>query len=134
MKDENQALESVKDLKKMHLAVVGVSQDPQKYGHRIFLDLFTSGYHVVGVHPEGGVVANQKLCTALRQITPLPDMVITVVPPQATKQIVAECLRLGIPRIWMQPGSESAEAIEAAEKAGIEVVSQACFMKNQALW
>jgi len=134
MKDENQTLFSRDNFQDRRIAVVGVSQNPDKNGHRIFVDLLEADYDVVGVHPEAGIVEGQKLWPSLYPITPRPDLVITVVPPSVTERVVQNCIQLGIKQIWMQPGSESTVAIETAQKAGLEVISQACFMKYQALW
>ena len=46
-----------------------------------------------------------------------------VVPPAVTEAAVAECARLGITQVWMQPGAESAAAIAACRENGIAVVS-----------
>ena len=56
------------------VAVVGVSTDPQKYGHRIFTDLIDSGYSVVGINPRGGVVAGQTLWPSLQAVPDKPDL------------------------------------------------------------
>ena len=49
-------------------AVVGVSHDPLKFGHRVFLALLESGYQVQGVNPKGGVVAGHELFSALADL------------------------------------------------------------------
>jgi predicted CoA-binding protein len=120
--------------KKTPLAVVGVSRDPAKYGHRIFTDLLHAHYTVFGVHPQGGVVAGQKLFPTLADLPVVPELVITVVPPASTEQIVQACIDRDVPAIWMQPGSESDPAIQRAQKAGLQVISQACFMHVHQLW
>lgn len=116
------------------IAVVGVSHDPQKYGHRIFTDLIQTGYQVWGINPQGGKVAQQALYPSLKDLPLKPDLVLTVVPPPVTLQVVRQCLELDIPAIWMQPGSESAEAIELAQNNNILVTAQACLMRQQGVW
>lgn len=114
------------------VAVVGVSDDARKYGHRIFFDLLNAGYRVYAVHPEGGGVDGHKRYADLASVPVLPDVVSTVVPPAATEQIVKQCVELGISKVWMQPGSESAAAIEECERAGIEVLHGVCIMAERA--
>jgi hypothetical protein len=115
------------------IAVVGVSEDASKYGHRIFRDMLRFGYPVKGVNPKGGFVLGQNIYKSLSELEKKPDMVITVVPPAATLQLVEECNKLGIKNIWMQPGSESGAALEKAKTYGIKTVS-ACFMAVKGLW
>ena len=49
-------------------------------------------------------------------------------PPAVTEQIVREAHRLGIKKIWMQPGAESEEAIKFCEEHGIYVFHGLCVM------
>ncbi len=116
------------------IAVVGVSSDPSKYGHRVFRDLLVAGYPVFAVNPKGGTIEHQIVYPNLAALPTIPQVVITVVKPEVTESIVEECHKLGIKEIWMQPGSESAAAIQHATTLGIKVTSNACFMKHQGVW
>ncbi len=120
--------------KDKQIAVVGVSTDSNKYGYKVFKDLFESGYAVSGVNINGGMSLGQTLYKTLSELKTVPDVVITVVPPAATEQIVEECNKLGIKEIWMQPGSESQTAIDKAKSYGMKVTARACFMHNQKIW
>lgn len=115
------------------IAVVGVSDDASKYGHKIFRDLLNAGYPVKGVNPKGGFVLGQQLYKSLSEMEKRPDLVITVVPPAATEKIVEECNALGIKQLWLQPGSESDAALEKAKAYGIKTTS-ACFMVAKGVW
>ena len=115
-------------------AVVGVSQDPRKYGHRVFLSLLEAGYCVTGVNPKGGEVAGRAVFASLADLAEIPDVVVTVVPPAVTEQIVASCSELGIRHIWMQPGSESDAAINEARRHGMTVVANECAMVRRKQW
>lgn len=59
------------------------------------------------------------------------DVVDIVVPPHITEQIVKECKQIGITKVWMQPGSESEEAIIFCKDNGIEVVYDNCIMAQR---
>lgn len=115
------------------IAVVGVSGDASKYGHKIFRDLLNSGYPVKGVNPKGGFVLGSNIYKSLSELEKRPDLVITVVPPSVTEQVVEECNALGVKTVWMQPGSESRAAIEKAGTYGIKTIA-ACFMVVKGVW
>jgi len=51
-----------------------------------------------------------------------------VVPPEVTEMVLTEVKMLGIKKVWMQPGSESAHAIAYCKANGIECVHDACIM------
>lgn len=124
----------MKDIQDKVIAVLGVSRDPGKYGYRIFRELLDHGYAVHGVNPAGGEVLGKKLATSLEAVTPVPELVVTVVPPAATEAAVETCRRLGIREIWMQPGSESEAAITQAKGYGMSVTHHACLMTTVGMW
>lgn len=124
----------MKELKEKEIAVVGVSNKEDKFGFKIFRDLLNSSFKVKGINPANGEILGKKIYRSLKELESIPDLVITVVPAQVTERIVEECKELGVKEIWMQPGSESEDAIKRAKNYGISVVYQACFMKQNGLW
>lgn len=116
-------------LRKEHVfAVVGVSSNPKKYGHQVYKDLKVAGYTVYPVNPHITDVLGDRCYHSLGELPEKPDVVDTVVPPEVTEKIVAECKELGIERVWMQPGSESKKAIDFCSRNGIKVVHDVCVM------
>lgn len=109
-------------------AVVGVSRNPAKYGHQVYKDLKGAGYTVYPVNPTIKEVLGDRCYPSLRELPERPDVVDTVVPPDVTERIVAECKELGITRVWMQPGSESGAAIEFCRENKIMVVHGLCVI------
>jgi predicted CoA-binding protein len=57
-----------------------------------------------------------------------PDVVDVVVPPKVTEAVVKTCKKLGITKVWMQPGSESEVALNFCKENGINVVYGVCVM------
>ena len=115
-------------------AVVGASLSPEKYGHQIFRNLRAAGYIVYGVNPGGGEIEGQRLYPSLADLPEKPAVVDIVVPPKVAGEIVRQCAELGLGRVWMQPGSESEEAIRFCQEKGIEVVHGACAMIRKREW
>jgi len=109
-------------------AVVGASRDPQKYGHQVYRDLKDAGYKVYPVNPNAQEVLGDKCYPSLKELPEKPDVVVTVVPPQVTEQIVKACKELGIRKVWMQPGSESEDAVRYCKENDLEVVYNVCIM------
>jgi uncharacterized protein len=119
--------------KSTRLAIVGVSQQPEKYGYRIFNDLLKHAYSVEGINPKGGNILSKKLYTSLTDLPTRPELVIIVVPPQIGLSVLKECATLGIHDVWMQPGAESSDAVSLAEELGIQLTT-ACFMSGESIW
>jgi len=115
------------DLKNKAIAVIGVSNNEDKYGFKVFKDLITKNLRVYGINPNADFVLNRKIYKKISEIPEKIDIVVTVVPPKITESVVYECKNLGINEIWMQPGSESEEAIRKAENFGMKVIHHACM-------
>ena len=124
---ERGLIESFLDRKNV-FAVVGVSRNPEKFGHRVFLDLTDAGYTVFPVNPGLDEVLGVKCYRSLDQLPRLPDVVDIVVPPSVTEEVLKDCLRLGIRKVWLQPGSESERALAFCRENGIEVLHGVCVM------
>lgn len=124
----------MKDIKEKLIVVAGVSSKEEKYGFKIFKGLIEAGFNVCGMNPADGEVLGRKIFRSLREFKTIPDLIITVVPPAVTENIVEECGKIGIKEIWMQPGSESETAIEKAKEYGMAVASNACFMVKHGIW
>ncbi len=118
-----------KFLKKSNIfAVVGASRDPKKYGYQVYKDLREAGYEVYPVNPNTDKILGDKCYPDLGDLPTRPDVVDVVVPPKITEEIVKTCKKLGITKVWMQPGSESKTAIKFCDENGIDVVHGACVM------
>jgi len=118
--------------KKNVFAVVGASRDAQKYGYQVYKDLKNAGYEVYPINPNADEILGDKCYPSLENLSKKPDVVDVVVPPKVTEQIVETCKKLGITKVWMQPGSESETAIKFCEENGIDAVYGVCVMIERA--
>jgi predicted CoA-binding protein len=115
-------------------AVVGASRDRTKFGNRVFRSLRQAGYIVYPVNPRGGEVEGVEVYPALALLPQPPDVIDLVVPPAVTEQVVQQAHRLGLTRVWMQPGAESEAAIAYCQQHGMQVVYDACAMVHKRQW
>ena len=112
-------------------AIVGASNNKEKYGYKVTLSLKELGLEVIPINPhEKNILdldAYSTLTDAINDGHDI-DIVVFVVPPKVTEKIIREVYELGILRVWMQPGSESKEAIKFCKDNEIEVTYNACIM------
>ena len=104
-------------------AVVGASTDRQKFGNKVLRCYMDNGYTVYPINPKAAEVEG---LTAYKSLADLPEPVhgISIVtPPAVTEQVVSEAASLGIAHIWMQPGAQSAAAIDECATQGISVIA-----------
>ncbi len=112
------------------IGVVGATTNPEKWGYKVFMHLVNQGLDVVPINPKYEEIEGNECFPDVESVVGGLDMVVTVVPPEVTEQIVQECFEAGIKKVWMQPGSESEEAIDFCKENGIEVVHDACMVQD----
>ncbi|MCC7130248.1 MAG: CoA-binding protein [Anaerolineae bacterium] len=120
------------------IAVVGVSDQREtgcNLGYRKFKE---AGYQVSAVNPRLSTFEGDPCYPDLQSIPKKPDAVFILANPKVTEQIVAQCVDLGITRVWMhclmgtKPGlaqgmtSVSPEAVRMCRANGITVIPGAC--------
>lgn len=115
-------------------AVVGASQDPAKFGNRVFHSLRDVGYIVYPVNSKGGELDGSAVYPTLADLPEPPEVIDLVVPPPVTEKVVKEAHELGLTRVWMQPGAESQAAIDYCHEHGMQVIHHACAMVHKRRW
>ena len=111
-------------------AVVGASENTEKYGNQIFKNLKDRGYEVYPVNPKMKEIEGLVSYPNLADIPVKVDVVDFVVPPVVTEEVLKQCKELGLKRIWLQPGSESEKAIAYCTNNSMKVVHSVCVMMN----
>ncbi|MFH1174938.1 MAG: CoA-binding protein [archaeon] len=114
----------------MIIAVVGASNNQEKYGSKVLRYLHGRGEHVIPINPHEKMIDGLQAYPCLSQ-APLPELVVFVVLPSVTEQVLEEVQQLGIKNAWMQPGSESEKAIAFCKQHGISCTHHACIMLAQ---
>ncbi|MBK6940336.1 MAG: CoA-binding protein [Planctomycetes bacterium] len=104
-------------------AVVGASTDRSKYGNKVLRCYQQNKRAVTPVHPKEGTIEGLACVPDLASVAPRPHGVSIITPPVVTEKVVQQAIALGIRHLWMQPGAESAAAIDAARAAGIDVIA-----------
>ena len=117
-------------MEQKRFAVIGASDNPEKYGNRIVKNLKARGYEVYPVNPRLKEVEGLACFSSLADIPCQVDVVDFVVPPAVTEDILKQCVELGLTRIWLQPGSESEAAIEYCRENNLHVVYNVCVMMS----
>jgi predicted CoA-binding protein len=108
-------------------AVVGATNNKEKFGYKIFKVMLEAGIKVYPINTGISEILGQKCYPTLKDLPIKPDAVDIVVPPKVGEQIVRECAELGIQNVWLQPGANAPQVIQAAKELGLIVVD-ACIM------
>lgn len=104
-------------------AVVGASRNRDKYGNKVLRCYQQHGREVYAVNPSASEIEG---ATCFASVSALPADVVAlsiITPPPVTERVVREAAARGIKKLWMQPGAESAQAIELAQELGLSVIA-----------
>jgi predicted CoA-binding protein len=115
-------------LQKKNWAVVGATNNTEKFGYKIFKALKAAGYTVYPVNPGVDAILGDKCYSALKDLPVVPEVVNVVVPPKVGEQIMHNCAELGIKNVWLQPGANAASVVRTAKDVGLTVVDQHCVL------
>lgn len=118
----------------MRIAVVGASNNPEKYGYRIVRHLLDEGHVVFPVNLREKVILGQPAYKHIKEIGQAVDIVDVVTPPIQTIKVVHQIQKYmpGV-WIWIQPGAESEEVIQHLEKHSKDfgkITYNACIMTS----
>lgn len=104
-------------------AVAGASANREKYGNMVVRCYQQQGKEVIPVHPLEKEIEGLACVTTVADLPSSVKSLSMITPPQVTEKIVAAAIAHGIENIWMQPGAESAAAVELCRVQGVNVIA-----------
>lgn len=120
------------------IAVVGLSANPARPSHDVAQSLQGFGYRIIPVTPAGGSILGEPSVPDLDHLQQAlgpgerVDIVDVFRRPEHVAAIVADCIRLGLPALWLQDGVIDNEAAARAQRAGIFTVMDRCLFRDRA--
>jgi uncharacterized protein len=112
------------------VAVVGISDKPDRPSHVVAKFLQERGFRVVPVNPMIREVLGEKAYGSLSEIPERIDLVDVFRRPDEVPPIAEEAVRIGARFFWMQEGVVSERACGILDAAGIPWVMDRCVKKE----
>ena len=110
------------------IAVVGLSDRPERDSHSIARFLQRAGYRVLPVNPNlRGPVLGERPYASLREIAEHVDIVNVFRRSEFVAGVVEDAVTIGADVIWTQSGVVDEAAARRAEAAGLGVVMDRCI-------
>lgn len=103
--------------------VAGASTNRDKYGNKVLRCYQHAGRKVIPINNRVDIIEG---LTCVKSVLDLPDSVCSlsiITPPKVTEQVVQQAITKGIKNIWMQPGAESASAVQMCRDHGINIIA-----------
>ena len=117
-------------LKAKHIAVVGLSPNPNRPSFQVASRLQSFGYRITPVRPKIEAVLGEKAYADLRQVPDSVDMVDVFRAPEYVPPIVDACIEFHVPVLWLQDGVINETEALRAQEAGITVVMNRCTYRD----
>jgi predicted CoA-binding protein len=120
------------------IAIVGLSADRTRPSHGVARALQRFGYRIIPVTPSAETILGEAAVPTLEQLPEVlapgerVDIVDVFRRPEHVAGIVADCIRLKLPALWLQEGVIDQAAAEHAVRAGIFTVMDRCVFKDRA--
>jgi predicted CoA-binding protein len=114
------------------VAVVGISDKPDRPSHGVAKYLQERGYRVIPVNPLLTEVLGEKAYKSLTEIPGRVDLVDVFRKSADVPEVAEEAVRIGARFFWMQEGVVSDRAREILDAAGIPWVMDRCVKKELA--
>jgi predicted CoA-binding protein len=132
MPARNASPDEVRDLlKDCHtIAVVGLSDKPERDSHYVAAYLKSQGYRIIPVNPALTEVLGETAYARLRDVPERIDLVDIFRKPEVVPEIVDEAIAVGAKAVWMQEGIVHNAAADKARAAGLRVVMNKCILKE----
>jgi hypothetical protein len=107
------------------VAVLGASADRNKFGNKAVRAFHAQRYVVYPVNPTETEIEGLRCYRNIAELPVRPQMVSLYLPPAVVLKLLPDIAAKGCDELWLNPGTESAEVLAAAERLGLNVV-QAC--------
>ena len=109
------------------IAVVGLSDKPERDSYRVATYLLEHGYTIIPVNPKIRQWKGIRAYASLKEIPEKIDIVEIFRRSEFVPAIVDEAIEVGAKVVWMQLGVINEEAAEKARRAGLRVIMDKCM-------
>ncbi|MCT4663500.1 MAG: CoA-binding protein [Tissierellales bacterium] len=107
-------------------AIVGVTENKERFGYKIWKLLRDRGYNVYGVNPKYSEIEGEKIYKTLADLPEKVEVVNVIVNPKISLLLLDEIEKQGIEYAWFQPGSLDEDVLDKAESTDLKFVYHEC--------
>ena len=119
--------------KSKRIAVVGLSDNPERTSYMVSKAMQDSGYEIIPVNPAVSEVLGVKAVKALKDIEGHVDIVNVFRRSEFLPEIAKEFAEIDADIFWAQLGVENEEAYNFLKEKGYTVIMNRCIKVEHAL-
>lgn len=110
------------------VAVIGASQNTQKYGFKVTKKLSDRGFDVFPVNLKEEEIYNLQAYKSILDIPVKIDLVSVVTPPEVSFMILDDIQKSNTKIVWFQPGAFDSKVILKTQGLGLTPINDACIL------
>ena len=107
------------------VAIIGASNNRNKFGNKAVRAFLQQGYEVFPVNPQEETIEGLRAFKSIAEVPVRPQMISVYLPPRILLKVLPDIAAKGCDELWLNPGTESDEVLAEAERLGLNVI-QAC--------
>jgi predicted CoA-binding protein len=105
------------------VAILGASQNREKYGNKSVRAHLDQGYEVYPINPNADEIEGLKAYPGLSDLpVQTLDRVSVYLPPAVGLNVLDDIKKLSPKEVWFNPGSESDEILDKAQELGLNII------------
>jgi uncharacterized protein len=120
-------------LKARRIAVVGLSNDPDRASYHVASYLQSVGKEILPVNPNHAEVLGQACYPTLKDVPGPIDLVDVFRRPEFVADVTRDAIAAGAKGVWLQSGITSDAAQRLAREANIDFIQNRCLMVEHML-
>ncbi|GFI41889.1 CoA-binding protein [Thomasclavelia cocleata] len=114
-----------------NFAVIGVTNNHNKFGYKIFQRLKQLNKTVFGISPIYKDIDGITMYSSLSEVNKKIDVAVFVVNPKFGIEYAKECQKLEINHIWLQPGTYDDNLISLIKYTNINYYPNCILVESQ---
>ena len=107
------------------VAVIGASNNRNKFGNRALRAFERQGYVVIPINPNEAEVEGHKAYATVLDVPGTIDLATVYVPPRTGVAIMDQLAQKGVAEVWLNPGADGEEVVARARALGLQTI-QSC--------
>lgn len=116
-----------KTLNMKNWAVVGATDNKDKFGYKIYQRFKEYGYNVFAVNPSLDQIDGDKCYDSIKDIEANIDAVDMVVNKKIALEVLKDVKDKNIEYVWLQPGSRSQKIRDFAAEYNIKLIPRCVY-------
>ncbi len=106
-----------------NIVIIGASSDRAKFGNKAVRAYVKQGFTVYPIHPKETEIEGVKVYKSILDVPEKEiDRVSFYLAPQIGMKVIEEVAKKKVGEVWLNPGAESNELVDKAEKLGLNVI------------